>query len=135
MKGAIQEHEVHQQFAGANSDVSSLSDLHKTPFFERCSSIAKQEGFSRQALVSKFETFDFERTGKIKIHHLVNVMKHNYGNLFSDDELKNLQFDLECLSNDETVDYKEFVSVAFRTGKVDEKEDELMSHVKGSLSD
>jgi len=56
--------------------------------------------------------FDEERTGQIKIHHFINVLKHNYPVLFDQDTLLGLQFELECLSPaDNCVDYEEFVKI------------------------
>lgn len=42
---------------------------------------------------------------------LINVLKHNYQEVFSDDCLLGLQFQLECLSGDGTVDYEEFTKI------------------------
>ena len=63
-------------------------------------------------LVEKMKGFDEERTGQIKIHHFINVLKHNYPVLFDQDTLLGLQFELECLSPaDNCVDYQEFVKI------------------------
>lgn len=63
-------------------------------------------------LVEKMKGFDEERTGQIKIHHFINVLKHNYPVLFDHDTLLGLQFELECLSPaDNCVDYQEFVKI------------------------
>jgi Ca2+-binding EF-hand superfamily protein len=41
-------------------------------------------------LVEKMKGFDEERTGQIKIHHFINVLKHNYPVLFDHDTLLGL---------------------------------------------
>jgi hypothetical protein len=41
-------------------------------------------------LVEKMKGFDEERTGHIKIHHFINVLKHNYPVLFDQDTLLGL---------------------------------------------
>ncbi len=59
--------------------------------------------------------FDIDKIGKIKIFHLVNFFKYQFKpGYFKDDILKRLQFELQCLNNDDQVDYEEFISVAFR---------------------
>jgi len=45
----------------------------------------------------------------IKGFLLINVLKHNYPKIFSESCLLGLQFQLECLSADGTVDYAEFI--------------------------
>ena len=42
---------------------------------------------------------------------LINVLKHNHRSIFSDECLLGLQFQLECLSGDGTVDYEEFTKI------------------------
>lgn len=59
----------------------------------------------------QFKAFDVARTGVIKVYLLINVLKHNYPSVFSEDCLLGLQFQLECLSGDGTVDYMEFIQI------------------------
>ena len=90
--------------------------------------------FDWKELVEQFKWFDQSVTGKVKIYHLINVLKY-YLKIFSEDTLKNLQFDLECLSGDGTIDYEEFISVVFRRSKehaIDELETE---HIPGHMSE
>ena len=42
---------------------------------------------------------------------LINVLKHNYSSVFSEECLLGLQFQLECLSADGTIDYEEFTKI------------------------
>ena len=42
---------------------------------------------------------------------VINVLKHNYPSTFSDSSLLGLQFQLECLSADGSVDYQEFIKL------------------------
>lgn len=63
-------------------------------------------------LVQRMKEFDDDRQGRIKINHFINVLKHNYPQLFDQDTLIGLQFELECLSPaDNSVDYEEFVKL------------------------
>jgi len=59
-------------------------------------------------LSSKMREYDKGETGKIKIYHFINVLKHNYPHIFDDETLVGLQFDLESLNLDGCVDYEEF---------------------------
>mmetsp|Transcript_42490 Transcript_42490/g.65148 ORF Transcript_42490/g.65148 Transcript_42490/m.65148 type:complete len:290 (-) Transcript_42490:1577-2446(-) len=59
----------------------------------------------------QFRSFDGARTGVIKVYLLINVLKHNYPQVFSEDCLLGLQFQLECLSGDCTIDYEEFTKI------------------------
>ena len=63
-------------------------------------------------LVDRMKSFDEDNQGRIKIHHFINVLKHNYAALFDQETLIGLQFELECLSPaDNCVDYEEFVKL------------------------
>jgi hypothetical protein len=62
-------------------------------------------------LVNKMKVFDTGDTGQIKIYHFINVLKHNYPQVFDNDTLVGLQFELECLNSDDCVDYEEFVKI------------------------
>jgi hypothetical protein len=43
-------------------------------------------------LQRQFKAFDVARTGVIKVYLLINVLKHNYPSVFSEDCLLGLQF-------------------------------------------
>jgi Ca2+-binding EF-hand superfamily protein len=63
-------------------------------------------------MVERMKVFDEDKQGRIKIHHFINVLKHNYSSLFDQETLIGLQFELECLSPaDNCVDYEEFVKL------------------------
>jgi Ca2+-binding EF-hand superfamily protein len=62
-----------------------------------------------QDLLQQFREFDGAGTGVIKVYLLINVLKHNYPAIFSDECLLGLQFQLECLSGDGTVHFEDFV--------------------------
>jgi Ca2+-binding EF-hand superfamily protein len=49
----------------------------------------------------------------IKAYALVNVLKHAFEEVFPDDCLLGLQFQLECLSIDGNVDYEQFLQMFF----------------------
>lgn len=63
-------------------------------------------------MVKRMKEFDDNKQGRIQIHHFINILKHNYSQLFDHDTLIGLQFELECLSPaDNCVDYEEFVKI------------------------
>lgn len=72
--------------------VETLRDLKKTDYFDRVQMKLKKLGsrLSLSDLVAKMKAFDEERTGQIKIHHFINVLKHNYPVLFDQETLLGL---------------------------------------------
>lgn len=62
-------------------------------------------------MLRQFRDFDAGKTGSLKVYILINVLKHNYRAVFSDEILVGLQFQLECLSGDGTIDYEEFTKI------------------------
>ena len=56
-----------------------------------------------------FQQFDAAETGFIKAYYLVGAIKQYVEEAISDQELLGLQFELESLSYDGTVDYEEFI--------------------------
>lgn len=99
-----------------SKSIENLFDLESTQFYWQCQSFIErnQNSFDRLGLVKDLQMFDKSKTGKIKIHHLINILKFKL-KIFSEDLLKKLQFELECLNNDGLVDYEEFVSIAFKS--------------------
>ena len=66
-------------------------------------------------VVERMKQFDPGCTGKIKIYHFINILKHNYSNIFDNETLVGLQFELESINSDNCVDYEEFVTLFFDT--------------------
>jgi Ca2+-binding EF-hand superfamily protein len=62
-------------------------------------------------VMERFRAFDPSGTGRIKIYHFINILKHNYAAIFDQDTLTGLQFELECINSDDCVDYEEFVKI------------------------
>ena len=94
--------------------VETMKDLRKTDYFDKVQMKLKKLGnrLSLSELVERMKSFDEDKQGRIKIHHFINVLKHNYGSLFDQETLIGLQFELECLSPaDNAVDYEEFVKL------------------------
>jgi hypothetical protein len=60
-------------------------------------------------LEKKCAAFDTSNTQNIKIYMIINILKHNFPNVFDSETLIGLQYDLERLSYDEEIDYKEFI--------------------------
>ena len=92
---------------------STMVELRKTDYFSKVHQEIRAKGceLDTQDLVRQFKAFDGARTGAIKVYLLINVLKHNYREVFSDECLLGLQFQLECLSGDGTVDFEEFTKI------------------------
>lgn len=108
----------HYQMTGQvpsedETEPQSVAELRGTDYFRKVQHQLAAAGVELDAagLVRQYKTFDGARTGYIKAYILVNVLKHNYPSVFSDDCLLGLQFQLECLSSDGTVDYEDFVKL------------------------
>lgn len=130
MRSIVTEYEIQEQISP--KVLTSLDDLAGTSFYKQCQMLVEwTERFDWLGLVNELKKFDNAQIGKIKIYHLINVLKFNL-KVFSEDTLKNLQFDLECLNNDGMVDYEELVSIAFGR-KVKEIDDDI--HLPGHLSE
>lgn len=71
---------------------------------------AEQE---EERLIELFSQFDRKGTGKIRIYHLINILKYNLSeqDTLTDELLGGLQFELEAISQDGTVDYLEFFEI------------------------
>lgn len=98
----------------AEDVVETMKDLRKTDYFDKVQMKLKKMGnrLSMTELVERMKVFDEDKQGRIKIHHFINVLKHNYSSLFDQETLIGLQFELECLSPaDNCVDYEEFVKL------------------------
>lgn len=109
----------NQQSKVASEELESLRDLRKTDYFDRVQMKLKKLGskISLTELVDRMKQFDEYKQGRIKIHHFINVLKHNYYQLFDQETLIGLQFELECLSPaDNCVDYEEFVKIFLDKG-------------------
>jgi Ca2+-binding EF-hand superfamily protein len=110
-------------------EVQHLRDLKKTDYFDRVQMRLKKLGnkVSLSELVGRMKQFDESSQGRIKIHHFINVLKHNYGQVFESDTLVGLQFELECLSPaDNCVDYEEFVKLFLDRATNPNREDQLL---------
>jgi len=108
----------HYQATGQASgeddfEPNSMAELRRTDYFSKVHQAIRSTGvdLDTQDLVRQFREFDTARTGALKVYMLINVLKHNHRAIFSDDCLLGLQFQLECLSGDGTVDYEEFTKV------------------------
>ena len=108
----------HYQATGQASgeedfEPNSMAELRRTDYFSKVHQEIRSTGVEvdAQDLMRQFREFDTARTGALKVYILINVLKHNYRSIFSDDCLLGLQFQLECLSGDGTVDYEEFCKV------------------------
>ena len=71
-----------------------MAELRKTDYFSKVHNEIRQTGTSvdTQDLLRQFRSFDGAGTGVIKVYLLINVLKHNYPSIFSDECLVGLQF-------------------------------------------
>ena len=60
--------------------VETMKDLRKTDYFDKVQMKLKKLGnrLSLSELVERMKSFDEDNQGRIKIHHFINVLKHNY---------------------------------------------------------
>ena len=66
------------------AEIQTLKDLRKTDYFDRVQMRLKKLGtrINLTELVERMRQFDQSDTGKIKIYHFINVLKHNYTQIF-----------------------------------------------------
>jgi Ca2+-binding EF-hand superfamily protein len=118
----------------AGPELEHLRDLKKTDYFDRVQMKLKNlggRGVSLTELVGRMKQFDDNKQGRIQIHHFINVLKHNYPQLFDHETLVGLQFELECLSPaDNAVDYEEFVRIFLDKGASQHRDDLVPSEAK-----
>lgn len=71
------------------NEVDTIADLKKTDYFDRVQMKLKSSvhKISLTDLINKMKKFDAGDTGKIKIYHFINVLKHNYPWIFDNDLL------------------------------------------------
>ena len=53
---------------------------------------------------------------------MINVFKYNYPHIFDNDTLTGLQFELECINLDNSVDYEEFLNIFIKTQTKEDQE-------------
>ena len=114
----------------------SMAELRSTDYFSMVHHQIRQTGTSvdTQELNKQFRAFDGARTGVIKVFILINVLKHNYPAIFSDDCLVGLQFQLECLSGDGTVDYEDFTRIFLEDSAKSKGTQEIRLESKGAYN-
>ena len=73
----------------ADDVVENMKDLRKTDYFDKVQMKLKKMGnrLSLTELVERMKVFDEDNQGRIKIHHFINVLKHNYSALFDQETL------------------------------------------------
>ena len=93
--------------------VVSLADLRKTDYFEKIQKKIRKskKDIKVSFILKKLQEFDDGETGMIHAYKLINVLKYNYPNVFDENTLIGLQYELETLSYDHMVDYNEFVKL------------------------
>lgn len=87
--------------------------MKKTDYFDKVQMRLKslQGKVVLSEIIERLRAFDPSDTGRIKIYHFINVMKHNYAAIFDQATLIGLQFELESINSDDCVDYEEFVRI------------------------
>lgn len=113
---------ISSMYASGESEMKSgfgflsLEAIKNTDFFARVSKKIQKHAktIDKYALLEKFREFDSAETGLIKASFLVQVLSHNLPHVFDQSDLIGLQFELECLSYDQTADYSEFIDIFFK---------------------
>ena len=107
-----------------------LETIQKTDFFTKLTKKIRKNADSIDVkdLVKKCKQFDDATSHCIKVYHLINVLNHNLPGMFPESDLIGLQYELESLSYDQTVDYRDFFNIFFindqaTKGRKGEKED------------
>lgn len=117
MKACVRSHFSEQ---GAQEDqiaevrqVLSLAELSKTNYFEIIQKKIRKskKDIKLSFILKKLQDFDSGETGLIHAYKLINVLKYNLPNVFDENTLIGLQYELETLSYDHMVDYNEFVKL------------------------
>lgn len=90
---------------------SDLESVQNIDFFSQVGRKLRKvgKGLDRHVISQAFAEFDHAEIGYIKAYYLVNVLHRHLPELFSDSEMVGLQYELESLSYDGTVDYNEFI--------------------------
>ena len=88
-----------------------MKELSQAEYFEEMRSFTSKFGVSRREVLGKLRYFDHHGNGRIKVHHLINVLRYNYHNAYKENLLQLMQFELECLNPDSFIDYQEFVEL------------------------
>lgn len=110
-------HRLYQETGQVANDEErepvAVAELRSTDYFRKMEHQLSTAGveIDVNSVLNQYKNFDASRTGFIQAYILINVLKHNYPSVFSDECLLGLQFQLECLSADGTVDYQEFVKL------------------------
>ena len=110
---------VSQDSSEPGGDAHDTEMIQKLDFFSKIAKAIRNRGDSINVkdLKKKCKQFDQAGSGSIKVYHLINVLNHNLPGIFSENDLVGLQFELETLSYDQTVDYKEFFHIYFDDDK------------------
>ena len=137
MKACVRSHFSEQ---GADDEqvtdvrqVLSLADLRKTDYFERIQKKIRKskKDIKVSFILKKLQEFDDGETGMIHAYKLINVLKYNYPNVFDENTLIGLQYELETLSYDHMVDYNEFVKLFLQDSAL--KKTNAISEIKLDL--
>jgi Ca2+-binding EF-hand superfamily protein len=67
------------------------------------------------------QEFDESDTGLIHAYKLINILKYQLPEVFDDQSLIGLQFELECLNHEHLVDYAEFIKIFLSAGSQGKK--------------
>ena len=118
----------------SQAGLRSLEAVQNVDYFSRVGKKLRKaaKDLDLHALSEQFAEFDRAETGYIKSYYLVNVLHRALPGLFTDTEMVGLQYELESLSYDGTVDYREFIRlfVGHEQSSKRGKDDKLKIDVK-----
>ena len=77
-----------------SSEAATVAELRKTDYFSQVHQAIRSTGLEIDTvdLLRQFRDFDSAKTGSVKVYILINVLKHNYRDVFADSVLTGLQF-------------------------------------------
>lgn len=117
--------------------VTDLGSVQNIDFFAQVGQKLRRvsKGLDKHEISEAFAAFDHAEIGYIKAYYLVNVLHRHCPDLFSDSEMVGLQYELESLSYDGTVDYNEFIRLFMGQEKSSKRgrDDKLKLDVKRSV--
>lgn len=101
------------EFLDDDFEPFTLAELRRTDYFAKMHQQLRENQLEvdLSELRRRLRTFDAGDTGVVKAYVLINVLKHGYPEIFTDECLLGLQFQLECLSADGNIDYEGFLQL------------------------
>jgi hypothetical protein len=70
----------HLPLGGTQKEIETLRDLRKTDYFDRVQMKLKKvaKDLDVSEMIERIRKFDDNNQGRVKVHHFINILKHNY---------------------------------------------------------